>query len=222
MRQGAHHAAHASNKTGRGERSTTSAKVPSVTTTGPSSATGSGAWQRPHFGVSPYATFARGTRFVAPHFAQRTSAASAMRRAYRSGRRGIKSWLSPCFRRRVVVVVFVVVGVVVATTKVVVGNTNVVVGNANVVVGTACVVVGIGSVGRIVIVVVVRGRVVVLGFGDVVVVVVFRRRVVVVRSDVVVVVVIVSPGCVVVVGTTVVDVVAPGSGLSSNFRGTHT
>ena len=111
-------------------------------------------------------------------------------------------------------VVFVVVGVVVATTCVVVGTTTVVV-------GIACVVVGIGSVGRIVMVVVVRGAVVVLGLGFVVVVVVRRRRVVVVALPVVVVVT-VSPGCVVVVDTTVVDVVTDPSGHSSNFRGTHT
>ena len=42
-RHGAHHAAQASNRTGRGERSTTSAKLASVTVTGPPSAIDKGA-----------------------------------------------------------------------------------------------------------------------------------------------------------------------------------
>ena len=62
---GPHHVAHMSSSTGSGERSTSAAKVASVTVTGLPS-TARGALQRPHTGSRPCASFSVGTRFIAP------------------------------------------------------------------------------------------------------------------------------------------------------------
>jgi mono/diheme cytochrome c family protein len=75
---GPHHVAHMSSSTGSGERSTSAAKVASVTVTGLPS-TARGALHRPHTGARPCASFSVGTRFIAPQAGQRSSFTSATR-----------------------------------------------------------------------------------------------------------------------------------------------
>src|SRR6267143_737972 len=65
-----HHGAHRSSATGSGERSTSAAKVASVTVTGPN-CTGSGVLHRPHTGARPCLTLSSGTRLSAPQEGQR-------------------------------------------------------------------------------------------------------------------------------------------------------
>jgi hypothetical protein len=72
--QGPHHGAHASTSTGTGERSTSSAKVSSVTGRGLSA--GSGVLHLPQTGASPRATLSPGTRLVAPQAGQSIRSAS--------------------------------------------------------------------------------------------------------------------------------------------------
>src|SRR5262249_21972625 len=71
IRHGPLHGAHMSTTTGRGERSTSLAKVASVTATG-FAASGSGFLHRPQIGAPPAASFSRATRFTTPQDGQRT------------------------------------------------------------------------------------------------------------------------------------------------------
>ena len=77
MRQGPHHGAHISSSTGTGERSTSATKVASVTVTGFVS-NGRGVLHRPQTGLSPWAIFSCGTRFVLPQEEQRINCALAI------------------------------------------------------------------------------------------------------------------------------------------------
>src|SRR5262249_46362519 len=79
IRHGPHHGAQASTSTGSGERSTSEAKVASLTVSG-SAAMCSGALHRPHRGLSPAASFSTGTRLVAPHEEHRIILCSGMNR----------------------------------------------------------------------------------------------------------------------------------------------
>ena len=81
IRQGPHHGAHASTSTGSGERSTSAANVASVTVMGFVTPP-SGDLHRPQTGCIPAATFASGTRLVAPQLAQRMSFVSGMGRPF--------------------------------------------------------------------------------------------------------------------------------------------
>src|SRR5712664_1735246 len=75
--QGPHHAAHASTRTGTGERSTSAENVASVTVTGRVSMdTGRDVLQRPHTGSSPLSILSRGTRFATPQAGQRITSVS--------------------------------------------------------------------------------------------------------------------------------------------------
>src|SRR2546426_12296514 len=75
--QGPHHAAHASTRTGTGERSTSAENVASVTVTGRVSMdTGRGVLQRPHTGSSPLSTLSRGTRLATPQAGHRITSVS--------------------------------------------------------------------------------------------------------------------------------------------------
>src|SRR5574341_122222 len=96
IRQGPHHAAHASTSTGCGERSTSAENDASVTTIGLVS-TRRGVPHRPHTGSSPWSILARGTRLPTPQAVQRTTSATesvvisvarAGRKRGRSPRRG--------------------------------------------------------------------------------------------------------------------------------------
>src|SRR5581483_823629 len=69
MWQGPHHGAHASTSTGTGERSTSWAKLASVTGWG--RPTGSAARHLPQTGARPAATLSAATRLVAPQAGQR-------------------------------------------------------------------------------------------------------------------------------------------------------
>src|SRR5438309_8293356 len=77
MWHGPHHGAHASTSTGSGERSTSAAKVASVTARG-APPTGSGVLHRPQIGSSPFASLSRGTRLVAPQAGHGISSTSAV------------------------------------------------------------------------------------------------------------------------------------------------
>src|SRR6185369_135481 len=66
LRQGGHHGAHKSNRTGRAECSTSTAKLESVISKG-CVGTVSGVLQRPQTGSRPPAIFSSGTRLFAPH-----------------------------------------------------------------------------------------------------------------------------------------------------------
>lgn len=63
--------------TGSVERSTSAAKVASVTLIA-FRGMGSGVWQRPHTGSSPAWSFSLGTRLVAPQALQRINCGSVM------------------------------------------------------------------------------------------------------------------------------------------------
>jgi hypothetical protein len=76
-RHGPHQGAHASTRTGSGERSTSTENVASVTVTGLLTIA-SDVLHRPQTGWSPCAILSRSIRFVVPHTGQRMNCGAAM------------------------------------------------------------------------------------------------------------------------------------------------
>src|SRR6266508_2133805 len=99
---GMHHAAHASTRTGSGERSTSAENESSVTVMGlmPGGLVpgGNGDLQRPQTATRPRSILSRGTRLAAPHAGQRIRSASDMAWAARDWprRQGFLSRMSSC------------------------------------------------------------------------------------------------------------------------------